>query len=117
MAKKEATKVQESKTVELPSAKELMKQTAQKEAEKASEYMRQQFAVNREKKALIKRLAKPSGVSDKEALCRAMVIIQWAASNGLTDVPGEIHDLAAQPVSLWTQMLIPKSVHLLGKSG
>ena len=34
MAKKEAAKVQDSKTVELPTAKELMKQIAQKEAEK-----------------------------------------------------------------------------------
>ena len=50
MAKKEATKVQESKTVESPTAKELMTQIAQKEAEKASEYMRQQSAAEREKK-------------------------------------------------------------------
>jgi hypothetical protein len=86
MAKKEAANVQQSKTVELPSAKELMKQIVQKEAEKASEYMRQQSAAEREKKALIERLTKPSGVSDEEALRRAMVIIQRAASNGLTEV-------------------------------
>jgi hypothetical protein len=48
MAKKEGAKVQESKTVELPTAKELMKQIAQKEAEKASEYMRHQSAAERE---------------------------------------------------------------------
>jgi hypothetical protein len=36
MAKKETAKVQENKTVELPTAKELMKQIAQKEAQKAS---------------------------------------------------------------------------------
>jgi hypothetical protein len=102
MAKKEATKVQESKTVELPTAKELMNQTAQKEAEK-----RPNICVSNSMltvRSLIKRVAKPSGVSDAEALCRAMVIIQWAASNGLTEVPGEIHDLAAQPVSPWTEM-------------
>jgi hypothetical protein len=58
MAKKEAAKVQENKTVELPSAKELMKQIAQKEAEKASEYMRRQAAAEREKTALIERRAR-----------------------------------------------------------
>ncbi len=86
MVKKEPANLQDSKTVELPTAKELMKQIAQKEAEKASEYMRQQSAAEREKKALIERLTKPSGVSDEEALRRAMVIIQRAASNGLTEV-------------------------------
>jgi hypothetical protein len=86
MVKKEAAKVQDGKTIELPTAKELMKQIAQKEAEKASEYMRQQSAAEREKKALSERLTKPSGVSDEEALRRAMVIIQRAASNGLTEV-------------------------------
>lgn len=86
MAKKEGAKVQEGQTVELPTAKELMKQIAQKEAEKASEYMRREGAGQAEKKALIERLSKPSGVSDEEALRRAMAIIQRAASNGLTEV-------------------------------
>ena len=84
--RKKLQKSRTSKTVELPTAKELMKQIAQKEAEKASEYMRQQSAAEREKKALIERFTKPSGVSDEEALRRAMVIIQRAASNGLTEV-------------------------------
>ena len=86
MAKKEAAKVQESQRVELPTAKELMKQIAQKEAEKASEYMRHEAAGQAEKKALIERLSKPSGVSDEEALRRVMAIIQRAASNGVTEV-------------------------------
>ncbi len=72
MAKKEAAKVQESQRVELPTAKDLMKQIAQKEAEKASEYMRHEAAGQAEKKALIERLSKPSGVSDEEALRRVM---------------------------------------------
>jgi hypothetical protein len=72
--------------VELPTAKDLMKQIALKEAEKASEYMRHQTAAEAEKKALIDRLRKPSGVSDEEALQRLMVIIQRALSNGLTEV-------------------------------
>ena len=86
MAKKEAAKAQEGKTVELPTAEELMQQIAQKEAEKAAEYMRRQVAAEAEKKALIERLTKPSGVSDEEMLHRAMVIIQRASSNGLTEV-------------------------------
>jgi hypothetical protein len=72
--------------VELPTAKELMKQIAQKEAEKASEYMRRQTAAEAEKKALMDRLTKPSGVSDEDALRRVTVIIQRAVSNGLTEV-------------------------------
>jgi hypothetical protein len=73
-------------TVDLPSAKDLMKRIAQKEAEQASEYMRHQTAAEAEKKALIERLSKPSGVSDDEGIRRATVIIQRAASNGLTEV-------------------------------
>ena len=72
--------------VELPTAKDLMKQIALKEAEKASEYMRRQSAADAEKKALMERLTKPSGVSDDEALRRLMLVIQRAVSNGLTEV-------------------------------
>ena len=72
--------------VELPAAKDLMKQIALKEAEKASEYMRHQNAAEAEKKALIERLSKPSGVSDEEGIRRATAIIQRAAANGLTEV-------------------------------
>ena len=74
MAKKEAAKVQDSKAVELPTAKELMKQIAQQEAEKASEYMRHQSAAEREKKALMERLGKASGLSGEEALRRGRAI-------------------------------------------
>src|SRR6516162_9742569 len=63
-----------------------MTQIAQKEAEKASEYMRQQSAAEREKKTLMEQLSKASGLSDEEALRRATVIIQRASSNGLTEV-------------------------------
>jgi hypothetical protein len=86
MAAKDAPKEKKDATPELPSAKDLMKQIAQKEAEKASEYMRQQSASDKEKKALIDRLSKPSGVSDEEAIRRVTIVIQRAASNGLTEV-------------------------------
>jgi hypothetical protein len=70
----------------LPTAKDLMKEVALREAEKASEYMRKQAAAEAEKKALMDRLVKPSGVSDEERLERAAAIIKRAVDNGLTEV-------------------------------
>ena len=70
----------------LPSAKELMERTAQKEAEKAAEAMRLQAKADAEKQALIDRLQKLSGVSDEEAMRRVRVIIERAVNNGLTQV-------------------------------
>lgn len=72
--------------VALPTAKDLMKQIALKEAEKASESIRAQTAAEAEKKALLDKLSKPSGISDEERLARAAVIIKRAANNGLTQV-------------------------------
>jgi hypothetical protein len=86
MAEKTTAKDKQSAPVELPTAKTLMKQIAQKEADKASEYMRQQTAAEAEKKALIERLSKPSGLSEEEALRRVTLIVQRAAANGLTEV-------------------------------
>jgi len=71
---------------ELPMAKDIAKQIALKEAEKASEAMRAQQAAEAEKKALMDKLAKPSGVSDEDRLTRAIAIIKRAANNGLTEV-------------------------------
>jgi hypothetical protein len=70
----------------LPSAKDLMKQIALKEAEKASDALRAQTAAEAEKKALLDKLSKPSGVSDDDRLARAAAIIKRAADNGLTEV-------------------------------
>lgn len=70
----------------LPTAKDLAKQVALKEAEKASEAMRAEKAAEAEKKALLDKFAKPSGVSDEERMARAIAIIKRAASNGLTEV-------------------------------
>ena len=71
---------------DFPSAKECMKTIAVAEAEKASEYMRRQSAAEAEKRALMERFEKPSGVSDEERLKRAKAIIQRAVNNGLTEV-------------------------------
>jgi len=70
----------------LPNAKQVMEQLALAEAEKASEAMRQKAKADGEKKALIDRLTKPSGVSDEDALKRVAIVIQRAVKNGLTEV-------------------------------
>lgn len=70
----------------LPSAEECSKKMAIAEAEKASEYVRKQAAVEAEKKALLDKLAGPSGVSDDERLKRAAAIVNRAVNNGLTEI-------------------------------
>jgi hypothetical protein len=70
----------------LPNAKQMMEQLALAEAEKASEEMRAKAKADAEKKALIDRLSKPSGVSDEQALKRVATIVQRAVKNGFTEV-------------------------------
>ena len=70
----------------LPTAKEIQKQAAIKEAEKADEHVRRMAAAEAEKRALIEKLSKPSGLSDEEAIQRAIKIIERAVSNGRTEV-------------------------------
>jgi hypothetical protein len=70
----------------LPSALDCRKKSAEMEAEKAAEFMRKRQAAEAEKKELLDRLAKPSGVSDEERMKRAAAIIKRAVSNGLTEV-------------------------------
>jgi len=70
----------------LPKAVDCRKIAAEKEAEKASEYMRVLAAKEAEKKALMDQFTKPSGVPDEERMKRAAAIIQRAVNNGLTEV-------------------------------
>ncbi len=70
----------------LPSAQEVMERIALAEAEKASAYVRRQTDAEAEKKVLLDKLTKPSGVSDEEALRRVALIINRAATAGLTEV-------------------------------
>ena len=70
----------------LPSAADNMKKIALAEAEKASAYRAQQSAAEAEKRELMERLQKPSGVSDEERLKRAAAIIQRGVDNGQTEV-------------------------------
>jgi hypothetical protein len=85
MAELKAQKTADS-LAPFPTAKEVMEQIATNEAEKASAAVRELSAAEAEKKALIEKLSKPSGVSDKERLARAAAIIKRAANNGLTEV-------------------------------
>ena len=75
-----------SQMIGLPTAKQLKEQIALKEAEKASMAVRERAAAEAEKKALIDKLSKPSGVSDDERLERAIAIIKRATNNGVTEV-------------------------------
>ena len=70
----------------LPSAQEVMEKLALAEAEKAAAAAGKQVDAEAEKKMLLEKLTKPSGVSDEEALRRVAAIIERAAANGLTEV-------------------------------
>jgi molybdopterin-biosynthesis enzyme MoeA-like protein len=70
----------------LPTAQEVMEKLALAEAEKAAATARKQAELEAEKKMLLEKITKPSGVSDEEALRRVAAIIERAVSNGLTEV-------------------------------
>jgi hypothetical protein len=70
----------------LPNAKEILKQSALKEAEKAEAHMRHMAAAEAEKRALIEQLTRPSGLSEEEKVKRAAAVIQRAVKNGLHEV-------------------------------
>ena len=70
----------------IPSAKDIQKQTALREAEKAEQYARRLAAAEAEKRALIDRLSKPSGLTEDEKVKLASTVIQRAVRNGLTEV-------------------------------
>ena len=70
----------------IPSAKEIQQQAALKEAEKAEEHAKRFAAAEAEKRALIDRLSKPSGLSEDEKVKLASTVIQRAVRNGLSEV-------------------------------
>jgi hypothetical protein len=73
----------------LPMAKEIQKQAAIKDAEKAEEYFRNLTTAEAEKRVLIYRLGNPSDLSEDEKVKLAATVIQRAARNGLNEV--EVH--------------------------
>jgi hypothetical protein len=70
----------------IPTAREIQKRAAIKEAEKADEDARRLAAGEAEKRVLIERLSKPSGLSEDEKVRLASTVIQRAVRNGLTEV-------------------------------
>jgi len=70
----------------LPTASEILKQAALKEAEKAGEAARRAAAAEEEKRHLIERLSQPSGMSEEEKVKLAATVIQRAVRNGLSEV-------------------------------
>lgn len=70
----------------IPTAKEIQKQAALKEAQKAEEHARHAAAAAAEKKKLVDKLSKPSGLSEPDKVKLAATIIQRAVRNGLTEV-------------------------------
>ena len=73
-------------TGQLPSAQEMMEKLALAEAEKVDAAARKHAEAEAEKKQLLDKITKPSGVSDEEAMKRVAVIVNRAVANGLTEV-------------------------------
>jgi len=72
--------------VKLPTAKELQAKIALAEGEKASAAKKAHDTAEAEKRAMMERLSKPSGLSDDEVVQRASTVIERAVANGLTAV-------------------------------
>jgi hypothetical protein len=70
----------------LPTATEIQKRAAIQEAKKADEYARALATVEAEKRTLIEKLSKPSGLTEDEKIKLASTVIQRAVRNGLTEV-------------------------------
>jgi hypothetical protein len=70
----------------IPSATQIRKEAALKEAERAEEYAKAAAAAEAEKHALIERLTRPSGKTEEEKIKLASTVIQRAVRNGLTEV-------------------------------
>ena len=69
----------------LPTASDYMKKIALAEAEEAKKEARMLAEAQAEKKALIDALSKPSGISEEEAIRRAMAIIERGIKNLKTE--------------------------------
>jgi hypothetical protein len=70
----------------LPTAKEIQRQAAIADAEKAQQYLEKLAVAEAEKRTLIDRLSKPSGASEEEKIRLASTVIQRAVRNGLSEV-------------------------------
>ena len=69
-----------------PTAWEIQKQAALQEAERAEQHARRAAAAESEKRTLIEKLSKPSGLTEDEKVKLASTVIQRAVRNGLSEV-------------------------------
>ena len=72
--------------MKLLTVKELQAKIAAAEGAKASAALRAMHAEEEEKRALLERLSKPSGLSDDEVMEKASIIINRAVENGQMSV-------------------------------
>ena len=72
--------------IQLPSAKDFAQKLSLVEAEEAAAAARAQRQAEDSRKALLEQLSKPSGVSDEEAIRRAIKMIENAVSNRREEV-------------------------------
>lgn len=72
--------------MKLLTVKELQAKIAEAESAKASAALRHQQAEEEEKRALLERLTRPSGLSDEEIMEKASLIINRAVENGQMSV-------------------------------
>ena len=70
----------------LPTAKEIQRQAEIADAEKAEQYAQKLAVAEAEKRKLIERLSKPSGLPEDEKIQLAATVIQRAVRNGLSEV-------------------------------
>ena len=72
--------------MKLLTVKELQAKIAEAEGAKASAALKAMHAEEEEKRALLDRLSKPSGLSDEEVMEKASIIINRAVENGQMSV-------------------------------
>ena len=70
----------------VPSAEGYAKKLAMVEADEAAKEAKARREAEEDKKALLEQMHKPSGVSDEDAIQRAIKVIEGAVSNRLTEV-------------------------------
>ena len=108
----------------LPTAKDFLKKLALAEADEAAKQAKKDAEAEAEKQALLDQLRAPSGVSDEEAIRRALKMIERAVSNGKSEIqvyrfPNKLctdHGRAInQQESGWEQTLtgVPKEIYQL----
>lgn len=70
----------------IPTAEELKKKIALAESAKASAALKAMEEAEREKREMLERLTKPSGLSDDAILEKASIVVNRAVEEGLTSV-------------------------------